>query len=272
MRANASGLRLNLTTGWRDKSVITGSTNYANRSMNDFIIVKIIERFLRRPLYERSMITYSHLSLVRDANASTKFTLFVYDGNLEDLIGKLKYLKNLPLPPWPRRRRLHLRKQNLKKPLRLLFFKQRKNLIVRRYIRYRLHQLLYIHVIRNLVNNIYYCLGKLVSLNIALLWTKNLTSFSIGRYLVNHLRRHFRLPKLLYPLIKRLIRVKNIRGIRVECSGRFNRKQRASSQIFKKGKVAISELGSLVSYRLDTVRLKYGLCGLKVWLSRRKVV
>lgn len=64
--------------------------------------------------------------------------------------------------------------------------------------------------------------------------------------------------------------VKNrIIGYKIACSGRFSRKQRASYEwkSANLGRVSLSTLNSFIDYSFNDVRLKYGLCGVKVWLT-----
>jgi ribosomal protein S3 len=63
-----------------------------------------------------------------------------------------------------------------------------------------------------------------------------------------------------YPLLK---------GVRLVCSGRFSRKQRAQHTILFEGVVPTNTLRAKLDYSVMTSRLKYGACSIKIWLNFR---
>ncbi len=52
--------------------------------------------------------------------------------------------------------------------------------------------------------------------------------------------------------------------------GRFTRKQRATVMVIKKGSVSLGTTHSEIDYSENFVRLKDGVGGIKVWLTKTK--
>ncbi|MCB0537519.1 MAG: hypothetical protein KDE33_08315 [Bacteroidetes bacterium] len=93
-----------------------------------------------------------------------------------------------------------------------------------------------------------------------------MSALLIVKYLVSKLEQQFSLGEALFPLVRYLNKAPTIYGFRIDCSGRFTRKQRASVLTVKGGTVPFSSLKSNLDYEESSVILKYGKCGLKVWL------
>lgn len=56
-------------------------------------------------------------------------------------------------------------------------------------------------------------------------------------------------------------------GIKLICSGRFSRQQRAQRLIAISGKVPANTISAKIDYALLTLRLKYGTSTIKMWIS-----
>lgn len=87
-----------------------------------------------------------------------------------------------------------------------------------------------------------------------------------SKYITNKLLNKFKLEKTVITLQKDIILNKKKSGIIVYCSGRFDRKERASSEIFSEGKISLTTMRNKVTYSQSNVILKYGICGVKVWV------
>ena len=92
----------------------------------------------------------------------------------------------------------------------------------------------------------------------------------VSQYIINQLANRFKISKIVPALGKNLIQNKKNRGLLVQCSGRFDRKERASYHIYGYGKVSINTLNNPVYYHRNEITLKYGVCGVKVWLLKNK--
>jgi hypothetical protein len=56
-------------------------------------------------------------------------------------------------------------------------------------------------------------------------------------------------------------------GVKLVCSGRFSRQQRAQRLILTSGKVPSNTISAKIDYAVSTLRLKYGASTIKMWLS-----
>jgi len=56
-------------------------------------------------------------------------------------------------------------------------------------------------------------------------------------------------------------------GVKLVCSGRFSRQQRAQRLILTSGKVPSNTISAKIDYAVSTSRLKYGASTIKMWLS-----
>ncbi len=65
-----------------------------------------------------------------------------------------------------------------------------------------------------------------------------------------------------------LLSMKNLEGVRLDFSGRYTRRQRASHRSIRLGRVPFSSLKNVIDYAEGSVILKYGKCGFKIWLNK----
>jgi len=93
----------------------------------------------------------------------------------------------------------------------------------------------------------------------------------LSRFIARRLSFGFELNKVLNPIITDLTKLVNsnaskILGFKIACSGRFNKTQMASYSWEKYGPLCLSTVSSSVDYSFSKVFLKYGSCGIKVWV------
>jgi hypothetical protein len=105
------------------------------------------------------------------------------------------------------------------------------------------------------------------SVNISILSVRYMTSEIMLKYMVRRLEQGYFLGSLAKSILKDYM--KSNLGIRFKCSGRFTRVQRAQTYIFKRGRTPLNTFNVKFDYNFKNVRLKYGLCGIKLWLARR---
>jgi hypothetical protein len=103
------------------------------------------------------------------------------------------------------------------------------------------------------------------SLSIHPLGAHFMTSDVILRYMTKRLEQGYYLVFLAKTLLKGYAR--SALGIRFKCSGRFTRSQRARTYIFKRGRAPLNTFDVKFDYNYKSVRLKYGLCGVKLWIA-----
>jgi len=93
----------------------------------------------------------------------------------------------------------------------------------------------------------------------------------ISRFLSRRLSFGFELNRVLPPIVSDLSLLVNsdyssLRGFRISCKGRFNKTQMASYSWEKFGPVPLNNFSCNVDYAFSKVFMKYGACGIKVWV------
>lgn len=116
---------------------------------------------------------------------------------------------------------------------------------------------------------------KIISFSVKFLDNFNLINPQfLARFIARRVSYGFQLQRVLKPLIRDLVTLmskkKNkIIGFRIACSGRFDRKQIASYIWQKFGPVSLNKFSANVNYGVSTAYLKYGTCGIKVWVASK---
>lgn len=112
------------------------------------------------------------------------------------------------------------------------------------------------------------------SINIDISFLKNpffLSSKFLSRFISRRLSFGFELNRVLNPIVSDLTRLvdsteSKIQGFRIACSGRFNKTQMASYSWEKYGPIPLNNFSCSVDYSFSKVFMRYGLCGIKVWV------
>lgn len=94
----------------------------------------------------------------------------------------------------------------------------------------------------------------------------DISSGFLGRYLAIRLKQRYRLAQALNPVFFDLKKNPVIEGYRINCSGRFTKKEIASYEWFRFGRVPMNTLKASVDFAMIPFVLKYSLCSFKVWL------
>lgn len=89
----------------------------------------------------------------------------------------------------------------------------------------------------------------------------------LGRFFLMKFLYRRELVQIINPIVKRLTR--RFSGMRVDCAGRFTRRQRASFTRISRGQVPLNSLSSRVDYTQVSLPLKFGVCSIKLWLGNR---
>ncbi len=89
------------------------------------------------------------------------------------------------------------------------------------------------------------------------------------KFIVFRLAYYYKLWEVVKPMLKEISNFKRsrLRGAMIMCAGRFTRRQRASHKRWILNHAGLSTYKNRISYSFDTVRLKYGICGVKVWVN-----
>ena len=124
--------------------------------------------------------------------------------------------------------------------------------------------------------NVVKCVNKLIKLNIFLAdirlikiyFIKNflISPIVVVRYISFKLKMRYRIGELVKPIPKTYYRFGIANGIRIDCAGRFTRKQRASFSKYTRGSIAQTTISKYVSYDIGVSKSKYGACSVKYWL------
>jgi len=104
---------------------------------------------------------------------------------------------------------------------------------------------------------------------------ENASAYLISNYIRAKLKQKYSLGNILHPLARFLKESisgskNSLVGFKIDCKGRFTRRQRASFLTLKEGRLPFSSRNMFIDYASDSVILKYGKCGLKVWLFFEK--
>lgn len=98
----------------------------------------------------------------------------------------------------------------------------------------------------------------------------NVTANTITKYITSRLQKKYTLMYVLRPVLRDLYfkqNQKRIKGYKLVCSGRFTRKQIATKTWFKRGAISSNQLLNNMDYSYRAVKLKYGVCGIKLWIN-----
>jgi hypothetical protein len=111
---------------------------------------------------------------------------------------------------------------------------------------------------------------EVIIFNIININIRNVHIVAISNYIIKGLVQRYNLKWVLRPIIRDLtekIKEKKILGYKILCTGRFTRKQIASHLWQNEGAVSVNSYANIIKYFPAKVRLKYGICGVKIWLN-----
>jgi len=102
------------------------------------------------------------------------------------------------------------------------------------------------------------------------MWTQIVSDFIVVR-----LTQNFKLGEILTQINNFFYRLyhsyKLIKGYKIQCTGRFSRKQRASLQWKLFYSIKPSTLKSRLHFSMSNIILKYGKCSIKIWIRSTKL-
>lgn len=288
--------RLSINTFWNSNWALTNNFNYVNVFKRDYVLFQFLNWFIRKAKFGKFNIIISHYKIFR-LYQNIFINFYFYNAGLEEkkyrfqvsfLLNLLKRRKNflskkVDIFKTSRRFRRLLDKKLVKRKPSLLIKSKNKNIKLGN--SYLKTKSLYMYVIKTLISNLYwklmnnsliFFLKKLTikpqnfHFNIFSLDFLNVTTDVISTYISLKLQQRYSLNWVLRPILKDLtikIKKKIFLGYKIVCSGRFTRKQIATYIWSKQGSIRLNNFSNLVKYSEATVRLKYGLCGVKVWLN-----
>lgn len=94
----------------------------------------------------------------------------------------------------------------------------------------------------------------------------NFNAILYARFVARRLKQRFNINETM-KVLRNFLRSGHISGYLFVCSGRFSKKQRASVFKYRDGSVPLATFRTPVQHAQDLVRLRYGTCCIKVWVS-----
>ena len=270
--------RLGLNSFWNSNWALINNFNYINVFKQDYLLFYFLDWFTKKSKFGKFNIIISHYKVFRIYN-KVYINFYYYNAGLEEkkYHFQVKFLLNL-LKEKERSNNVtkyQANKNNILEQISLEDFSISKDKV----------KSLYMYVIKILVSNLYwYLLNKSLKFylnklsnntnqyyfNIYSLDFLNVTSDIITTYISLKLQQKYSLNWVLRPILKDLsnkIKSKVFLGYKIVCSGRFTRKQIATYMWMKQGSLNLNNFSSLVKYSQTSIKLKYGMCGIKVWLN-----
>lgn len=236
---NAKGFRLGNSCFWGGK--VSAVSNYFESSNLFYFLSYFIENFFNVKRFKDYGFLYSHIVLKKLPNTNV-LDVYLFGGYFD----ALQFLFS------KKQRKV----KNISSSLN-------KELYLKKYIRY----------CQNLVFNIFekrlvfdlkaYSVSKV---NFFAYSESFVSSEILGRLIVLKLEGLHTINQIVSPIIKDFGSKQS--GLALNCSGRFTRKQRAHFVRFRSGSVPFSLISKPIDYFFVSVRLKYGACGIKVWICK----
>jgi len=275
--SNVYSNRLGLSMTWRNKVIICSSENVSSSNFyNELnLFLEKLFRYNRNYRKGRQHIlpkgsVYSHF-LLCSQNGNLVVQLFIYNRFfflmckrfICYLLFNRKWLANKHLFI-ARRFFLNfmslLMKRDWRTSSRVLFFRVEEILRVyyRRYFYY-----FYIKFLERRFRSLDWCGGNL---KFDMVPMYNFQIFNINT-VTRYMQRGFRyvsMFRVVRPMFSKL--KKRFKGVRLECSGRFTRRQRATFLRFSYGSVPLGTFSKPISYNYFSIPLKYGVGTIKIWL------
>jgi len=158
--------------------------------------------------------------------------------------------------------------------LKILFkklsFNSSKLVYIRRFkIFYYLSRILHINLSLLLNRNSLLLPFNIINLNWLGIGNKSVTSYMIANYITTKLLQKYTIFEVLKPITKDLALNNTIAGFKIACSGRLTKKLRAGLFVQRGKSVPLSTLDMNIDYSVSTVRLRHGICGIKIWINRK---
>lgn len=223
-------------------------------------------------------IFLSHFKIIRRAQRICVFVFMVLDSskilksqsiekdpNVAGLENEL-FLKNQTLNPYSENKKF-LFINNVSKTLSSLYSILSAKVIFEKFVSQLLSETFSKFFLLNKHFNDYN-----ISLNLCFLRSmKFISAQFLSRFISRRLSFGFELGRVLAPIVSDLTKLidsnaSKVAGFRISCSGRFNKTQMASYSWEKYGPIPLNNFSSLVDYSFSKVFMRYGLCGIKVWI------
>ena len=289
--------RLSINTFWNSNWSLINNFNYVNVFKKDYVLFQFLNWFTKKSKFGKFNIIISHYKVFR-IYKNVFINFYYYNAGIEEkkyrfqifflvnLLKKKKKLSNKRIKTdktVTRFKRLLYRTNSTGKQLSKTFYFKPKSSISK--ITSTKIKGFYTYFIKTIISNLYWYLlnnslnfyltklslnSEKYTFNVYSLDFLNVTTDIISTYISLRLQQKYSLNWVLRPILKDLstkIKKNVFLGYKIVCSGRFTRKQIATYMWMKQGSLQLNNFTNLIKYSEGSVRLKYGLCGIKVWLS-----
>lgn len=253
---NPLSLRISVNSFWNSNWVLINNFNYINLFKKDYILFHFLNWFIKKSKFLNLNILISHYKIYR-VHSKVYINLYYYNANSEE--------NNIVYFP------IYLNKiynKNINKKISEVIIKSCYEYLFKFFILnlyWRLLNFSLSKYIKQLTKN-----NDIIFFNVYNLDFLNITVNAITDYISLKLQKRYSLNWVLRPILKDLnmkIKQKSFLGYKIVCSGRFTRKQIATYMWMRNGSLNLNSISNLIKYSEARIRLKYGLCGVKIWIN-----
>jgi small subunit ribosomal protein S3 len=114
--------------------------------------------------------------------------------------------------------------------------------------------------------------GKQVQLNILEVKGSESDAQLVAQGVAEQLSNRVAFRRAMRKAIQSAMRSPNVKGIRVQCSGRLGGAEMSRSEFYREGRVPLHTLRADIDYGLFEARTTFGRIGVKVWIYKGDVV
>jgi small subunit ribosomal protein S3 len=114
--------------------------------------------------------------------------------------------------------------------------------------------------------------GKQVQLNILEVKNPESQAQLVAQGVAEQLSNRVAFRRAMRKAIQSAIRQPNVKGIRVQCSGRLGGAEMSRSEFYREGRVPLHTLRADIDYGLYEAKTTFGRIGVKVWIYKGDVV
>lgn len=261
---NPISTRLGINVFWNSFWSLNQKFNYSLMNKNNLFLFKFLTWIFNFRRFRKKNIIFTHY--------------YIYINNLnQHFINIYYYWPGLDLYKQRRRKnKFRPRYSNLKKK-KFHWWKKKKKM--NKFFKRKLYPFLFKFFLSHLY---WYVLShswmKYCSVHLPLkykffIYNVDFLKINVGvisTYICKRLIQRHALRFTLKPVLRDLhvrLKQRRIQGYRILCAGRFTRRQIAEKNWYKQGPVPNNNFSSLIHYQQSKIRLKYGTCGIKVWIN-----
>ena len=250
---NPEIFRINFDNYWKSTWTNNSKKSYRIASYEDILLNKVLTHTIKNNTFYNFGVAISHYTLNKKYN-QLFVNVYIYDSKDFLEVYKNDYAEN-----------------------KFQFFEKKKDVISIKwnekttlFSKTMISSLIWRMFEKTLQIGLLKLNGVKLRLNVIRLQSNNVTPTFIVNYISFKLKQKYSLPWILRPILRDLQAKKNqnkIRGFKLLYAGRFTRKQIADYSWTTLGKTSLNTLSSKVKLGQGQVRLKYGICGFKLWID-----